>query len=287
MTIEIQPLSEGLGARVLGVDLSEPLDDTTFKQIHAAFLEHLVLVLPDQHDMTVEQHIAFSRRFGTLKTDLKAETTLQGHPEILVLSNMKQDDKNVGTLQRGDFWHIDLYFEKLPSVAGILNAKIVPDGEGPDMGDTVFANMVAAYEALPDDISEKVIGLTNKVSRVKSWPINYPHLPPLTREQVAAYVDVFHPLVRTHPETGRKSLFFGDISAGNVEGMPQAEGDALLRRLRDFSTQPQFTYHHRWKEDDVLIWDNRATIHSATDFDGEKYVRHMYRTTIVDDLAPV
>ncbi len=286
MTLEIRPLSDTLGAEIIGVELSKLIDEPTFEEIHQAFLEHLVLLLPGQHAMTVEQQIAFSRRFGRLKTDLKAETTLEECPEILVLSNVKKDGKYVGTPQRGEFWHADLYFERIPSAAALLHAKIVPEGEGTEMGDTLFANMAAAYEALPDTMKRQINGLQNRVSRVKSWPINYPNLPPLSPEQVAAYSDVIHPLVRTHPETGRKSLFIGDISAGTIEGMSQVESDALLCQLRDFATRPNFVYRHHWRVGDALMWDNRATLHSATDFDQDKYIRHMHRTTILDDVVP-
>jgi alpha-ketoglutarate-dependent taurine dioxygenase len=286
MTLEIRPLSEALGAEIIGIDLTTPIDEATFAEIHQAFLKSLVILFRGQQAMTVEQQIAFSRRFGRLKTDLKAEKTLEGCPEILVLSNLKKDGEYVGTPQRGGFWHTDLYFERIPSAAALLHALMVPEGEGTRLGDTLFANMRAAYEALPVDMKRRINGLKNRASRLKSWPINYPDLPPLSPEQVAAYPDVIQPLVRTHPETGRKSLFIGDISAGAVEGMPEAQGDALLRQLRDFATQPAFVYRHRWRVGDALMWDNRATLHSATDFDSDKHIRHMHRTTIMDDAVP-
>ena len=286
MTLEFQPLSDALGAEVLGVDLSEPVDESIFAEIRRAFLDHLVLLFRDQEAMTVGQHIAFSRGFGRLKTDLKAETALESHPEVLVLSSMKRDGKYIGTPQRGHFWHTDLYFERIPSAAALLHAKIVPKGAGTRLGDTLFANMRAAFEALPETIKRRIEGLKNRVSRVKSWPINYPDFPPLSPAQVAAYPDVIQPLVRTHPETGRKSLFIGDISAGTIEGLPEAEGDALLAELRDFATQPRFVHRHCWRAGDALMWNNRATLHSATNFDSEKYIRHMHRTTIMDDVVP-
>jgi alpha-ketoglutarate-dependent taurine dioxygenase len=286
MTLEIRPLSEALGAEVIGVDLSKPIDEATFAEIHQAFLESLVLLFRGQQAMTVEQQMTFSRRFGRLKTDLKAETMLEDHPEILVLSNLKKDGEYVGTPHRGGFWHTDLYFERIPSAAALLHALIVPEGEDTRLGDTLFANMRAAYEALPVDTKRQINDLQNRVSRVKSWPINHPHLPPLSPAQVAAYPDVIQPLVRTHPETGRKSLFIGDISAGAIEGMAEAESDALLRQLRDFATQPAFVYRHRWRVGDAVMWDDRATLHSATDFDSDKYIRHMHRTTIMDDVVP-
>ena len=132
----------------------KPLDDATFDRIRLAFLERLVLLLSDRHWMTVKHHSAFSRRFRTLKSGLMTETARDGHPEIPVLSNMKWYGKHVGTLRRGSFRYIDLCFERLPSAAGILHAGIVLDGDGLDIGDTLFSNLVAVYGALPQDISE-------------------------------------------------------------------------------------------------------------------------------------
>ncbi|MDP6786008.1 MAG: TauD/TfdA family dioxygenase [Rhodospirillales bacterium] len=285
MGIEIKPLSAALGAEVIGLDLSRPLDDKTFETLRAAWLEALVLVFRDLHGMSVEQHLAISRRFGRLNTDLKAEKTLDGHPEILVLSTLKKNGEFVGNPGGGQFWHVDLYFERIPAMAGFLHAIEVPSAPG--VGDTLFANMYAAYEALAKDTKRRVDGRTNRVSRVKSWPINYPDKPPLTDAQKAAYADVFHPLVRTHPETGRKALFIGDVTAGTVEGLPEDEGDALLRELREFAIQPRFVYTHRWRPGDALLWDNRCTYHAATPFDQNRYRRHMHRTTIMDDRVPV
>lgn len=285
MALEIRPLSKTLGAEVVGLDLSRPMDETTFKTIRVAWLEALVLVFRDLQDMSVEQHLAFSRCFGRLNTDLKAEKTLEGHPEVLVLSTLQKDGAYVGTPGGGQFWHVDLYFERIPAMAGFLHAIEVPSDPG--VGDTVFANMYAAYEALAKDTKRRIDGRINRVSRVKSWPINYPDKPPLTAAQKAAYVDVFHPLVRRHPETGRKALFIGDIAAGTLEGLPEDEGDALLRELKAFAIQPRFVYSHPWRRGDAVLWDNRCIYHAATPFDQNRYRRHMHRTTIMDDRVPV
>ena len=285
MALEIRPLSKILGAEVIGLDVSRPMDEKTFETIREAWLDALVLVFRDLQDMSVEQHLAFSRRFGRLNTNLKAEKTLDGHPEVLVLSTLQKDGAYVGTPGGGQFWHVDLYFERIPAMAGFLHAIEVPSDPG--VGDTVFANMYAAYEALAEDTKRRIDGRINRVSRVKSWPINYPDKPPLTAAQKAAYVDVFHPLVRHHPETGRKALFIGDVAAGTLEGLPEDEGDALLRELRAFAIQPRFVYSHPWRPGDAVLWDNRCTYHAATPFDQNRYRRHMHRTTIMDDRVLV
>ncbi len=284
--VEFRPLTSEFGAEAIDIDLARPVAEVDFERIRAAFLEHGLILFRDQTKMSVAQQLGFSKRFGRLETDLKAETTLEGHPEILVLTNLKVNGIEIGTPLGGRFWHSDLYFERIPAAVSLLHAIVVPDAEGDDVGDTVFANMTLAYEALPSTHKERIGGLRNQASRVKSWPINYPDRPPLSPEQVAAYPDVIHPLVRTHPETGRKSLFIGDISAGTIEGLPVNEGDELLRELRDFATQPRFVYRHHWRVGDAILWDNRCTIHAATAFDGERYQRHMHRTTIMDDVVP-
>ncbi len=286
MTLVHRSLAETFAAEVSGLDLSADVGDETFAAIRALWLEKVVLVFPGQQAMSPEAHLAFSRRFGRLETELKAEQLHKDHPEILVLSNVKQEGQFVGTPHGGQFWHQDLYFEKVPSAAGILHGIAVPGEDGDSVGDTLFADTGAAFDALPRALKSRVEGRLNRASRVKSWPLNYPDKPPLTEAQRAAYPDVFHPLVRTHPETGRKCLFIGDISAGTVEGMPEDEGDALLRDLLNFITQPRFVYRHHWRAGDVVMWDNRACIHAATPFDAAKYNRHMQRTTVMDDVVP-
>ena len=281
-----RPLAETFATEVCGLDLSADLDGEAAAALRALWLEKVVLVFPGQQALTPETHLAFSRRFGRLETELKAEQLHTDHPEILVLSKVKQAGQFVGTPHGGQFWHQDLYFEKVPSAAGILHGIVVPEEDGESAGDTLFADTRAAYDALPPALKSRVDGRINRASRVKSWPLNYPDKPPLTEAQKAAYPDVFHPLVRTHPETGRKCLFVGDISAGSVEGLPEDEGDALLSNLLDFITQPRFIYRHHWRAGDVVMWDNRACIHAATPFDASKYSRHMQRTTVMDDVAP-
>ena len=286
MPLVHRPLAETFAAEVTGIDLAAEIDDATIAEIRALWLANVVLAFPGQQALTAAAHVAFSRRFGRLETDLKAERLHRDHPEILVLSNVKREGRLVGTPHGGQFWHQDLYFEKIPSAAGILHGIVVPDEDGETVGATLFADTGAAYDALPAALKAKVDGRINRASRVKSWPLNYPDKPPLTEAQKAAYPDVFHPLVRTHPETGRQCLFIGDISAGVVEGMPEAEGDALLRDLLEFITQPRFVYRHPWQAGDLLMWDNRACVHAATPFDASRYTRHMHRTTVMDDTQP-
>ena len=151
-------------------------------------------------------------------------------------------------------------------------------------GDTLYANLYAAFEALPETTKRRIIGLRGVYSRVKSWGIDYPHRKPLTAEQKAALPEVSHPIVRTHPETGRKALYIGARSElVRIEGLPETE-QSLADELFEFATQPRFVYAHHWQVGDVIVWDNRCTMHKANAFDEARYRRRMHRTTICGDL---
>lgn len=281
MTIEIQPLSEALGAAVIGVDLSKPVDDETFEQIHDAHLEYAVVVFRDQ-DLTPEQHIAFSRRFGDLDVHVLNQYLLPGHPEILLVSNKEVDGKAVGQRQAGSHWHSDLSYTMYPSLGSLLYALEIP----PEGGDTLFTNMYAAYDALSDKMKARV----NDLKAVHS----YAHIfelsekegnprPTLTQEQKAKVPEVIHPVVRTHPETGRKALYVSPGLTAGIVGMDEEEGRGLLAELHRHSISPEFVYRHKWRRHDLLFWDNRCTMHLAAGGYDPKYTRHLQRTTVKGD----
>jgi alpha-ketoglutarate-dependent taurine dioxygenase len=161
----------------------------------------------------------------------------------------------------------------------LLYAREVP----PEGGDTLFTNMYAAYEALPEEKKKRIDGLRVLHSRVKAYPLSYPERAPMTEEEKARVPDVTHLLVRTHPEAGRKALFVGGNVAWEIVGLPLAEGQALIRELREFAIQERFVYRHHWKLGDAILWDNRSTMHCATAFDEERYRRVMHRTTVEGD----
>ena len=279
--IDIQPLSGKIGARATGVDLSRPLDDATFERLHAAWLDAAVLAIPAQDAMTIEDLVAFSRRFGELDTNSLARNSLAGHPEIFVVSNVTEDGKFVGA-RVSRSWHSDGQYLAAPTKASILHAREVP----PDGGDTLFVEMAAVLDALPAATRRRIAGLKVVHSRVKTHAILFPSWAPLTEEEKARMPDAVHPLVRTHPETGRQALYVGGNSAWEIEGMAHDEGRALIGELRDFATGPRFVHVYRWRVGDVVIWDNRSAMHCPTDFDETAHRRVMYRTTVKGD-APV
>ncbi len=236
--ITFEPLCEVVGAKVTGIDLGRPLDEATFSAIREAWLTHHLLVFPDVQ-MTPEQQIAFTRRFGALHTMPLAAYNLPEHPEIFVVSNVKKDGDYVGMRNVGRGWHTDGEDKPIPNAGSLLYARIVP----PEGGDTLFANLHAVYDALPTELKHRIEGRRACFSRERLHHVHYPHLPALTPAQQASWPDVYHPLVRTHPETGRRSLYVGRWAC-LIEGLPEVEGRELIAELQAFATQPQFVYRH-------------------------------------------
>lgn len=271
-----------LGGEIVGLDLSKPLSDDTFTAIRNAFLEAQVLVFRNQHDLTPEQHVAFSRRFGELQIHVLKEFHLPGHPEILVVSNVVENGRKIGLGDAGRYWHSDLSYVAEPSLGSLLHAQELPEEEG----DTIFANMYLAYEELPKEIKQRIASRR----AIHSYTLKYDALRalsnarnPLTEEQKAQVPPQSHPVVRTHPETGRKALFVSEGFTARIEGIPEAESEELLKYLFSHSTQPAFTYRHRWEPGDLVFWDNRCTIHLATGCpSGQR--RTLYRTTVKGDV---
>ena len=273
MAIEVRPLSEAMGAEIRGVDISKPIDHATFGQIHAAWLDHLILLFRDV-DWTPEEHIAFARRFGEPHIMDPMSTNLPGHPEIYVVSNVERDGKPLGIKRAGWGWHSDGEEKENPNKGSLIHALKIPPADG----DTLFANMYLAWDRLPDETKAKIKDRRALRSRLRLHHVHYPHLP-LTDEIKARRPYVLHPMARTHPETGRTSLFVGRWAC-EIEGYGEEEGKALLRELNDWAVRPEFVYRHQWRVGDAILWDNRCTQHCATPFDDERHERHMHRTTI-------
>jgi taurine dioxygenase len=276
--MDIRRVSMALGAEVRGIDLAQPLSNETARILRAAWLEHGVLVLREQ-DMTPAQQIAFTRRLGEPFVYTRSENAHRDHPELLILSNVIENDRPLGAAISGRYWHTDGHFLAEPPAGTLLWAKLLP----PIGGDTWFANMTAAYEALPRPTAARIDGLRILVSRVDSLPYHYPERPAPPPNQREIWPDMAHPLVRTHPETGRKALYFGGIVPWRIVGMKASESRALLEELQAFALAPPFVYVHRWEPGDAVLWDNRGVAHRATEYNMTKYQRTMYRTTIAGD----
>jgi len=286
MALSVKPLSEALGAEISGVDLSEPVDEGTFNEILDSFYQYQLLRFPEQ-TLTAEQHIAFSRRFGDLEIHICEQYLLPGYPEILLLTNeLKEDGTRVSIADGGSGWHSDLSYLERPSMGALLYAVQTPQKGG----DTEWANMYTAYETLPDETKKRIKGL--KAIHQFDQRLN-PRLPdPDLRyrdehsdELRALTPDVQHPIVRTHPVTGRKVLFASVRFTIGVADMDEKEGAALLDELLAHQENPELTYHHKWKMGDLMMWDNRCTNHRAC---GEVVqfpdVRRLHRATLLGDV---
>ncbi|MCD9120710.1 TauD/TfdA family dioxygenase [Cupriavidus sp. UGS-1] len=278
---EIRPFDAPLGAEVVGLDLSQPLSDADFARIHRAHLDHHVLVFRDQR-ITPDQQTAFSRRFGPLQIHVLHQFQLAGHPEILIVSNVLKDGKPIGLGDAGHFWHSDLSYKEKPSLGSLLHAQELP-AEG---GDTLFANQHLAWETLPAELKRAVEGRQAEhtyLARYAELQQRSPWRPNLTAEQIAQVKPVLQPVVRTHPETGRRALFVSEHFTTRIVGLPEDESRALLDALFAHSVKPEFVYRHRWQPHDLVFWDNRSLLHLAAGCPADQR-RVMYRTTIEGDI---
>ncbi len=275
--IEVVPTGAALGADIRGIDLQR-LDDAAFAAIKRAWLDHKVLRLRGQR-IDDDALAAFSARFGTLdKAPIKAVGTsyTPSRPEVTVISNIVVDGKAIGGLGSGEsIWHTDMSYNEVPPDASVLYGIEVPEGHG----DTWFCDMERALEALPPALRARIEGLSCKHDSTRN---SAGELRQGYRESYATAEEqpgAVHPLVRTHPETGRKSLFLGRRRNAHVMGLPPAESAALLDELWSRATAPDFTWVQRWKQGDVVIWDNRCVMHRRDEFD-PALRRLMHRTQI-------
>jgi taurine dioxygenase len=291
--ITVTKIGKHLGAQISGVDLSKTLDDDTFAQLAKAFFDNEVVFLRNQKIMP-EHQVAFTRRFGTLEQHVRKESRLEAHPEILIVSNVLDEQGNaIGTQDAGRFWHSDLSYKKEPSMLSALYAREVPVKDGRVLGNTSFASTTAAYEALPHETKRRVFGLKNvhsyryyrtknieaqKQEQARGGRVIQEHV--LTEEQLKSVPDVETPVVRTHPVTKRKGLFVNEAHTSHIVGLSGEESEKLLSELYQHITKPEFIYTHQWQAGDLLLWDNCAVQHKAT-FDYDLPLRRlMYRTTV-------
>ena len=266
--IDVQPLPGALGAEVYGVNLGE-LDDATFEEVHDAFLRHLVLFFHGQ-SLSIEAQKAFGERFGSLYVHPYVEP-LPGYPEVIEIVKQPADHKNFG-----GSWHADLTYLEEPMFGAVLYALEVP----PEGGDTLFANMYEAYETLSPDMKARLksliaihddgsSGLFDQ-ERIRSMGLRDIALDEIGRP-IGTRSE--HPVLRTHPETGRTALFVNRISTIGLKGIPQDEAQALLTELCDHLEQPELTCRFRWTSGSVALWDNRCTQHRAlNDYHGHRRV---------------
>ena len=275
--IEIRAEATGFVAEISGVDLVGKLSEADFEQIRAAIIRHKVLVFRDQR-LDDNSHYAFAQRFGPLEGHVNRSTRLDALPKLQVFGNLDVDGKTTGVHpEKGTLvWHTDKSYIATPSLFTILRSPFVARTGG----DTLFADMARAYEALEPAASIRLEGLRAvhdwKRSREKSDER------PATADEIAAAPPVDHPLIRTHPETNARTIYIGN-HASHILDWEIAAGEALLAQLEAHATQENFIYRHRWRENDVLMWDNRCTMHCVTAYDAAAERRVVHRAVVQGD----
>lgn len=277
--MKVNPLSSYLGAAVHGVDL-ETIDDALFDQVYSAFLDHQLLVFRNQ-SLSPEGQLVFSRRLGPLDIHILSQYNHPDYPEIFVLSNEVKNGKPLGITDGGSYWHSDFAFRDKPAKATILNSKVIP----PEGGNTLFINMYQTYNELDDGLKQRVSGLRAiHRYRKKAAAADQGTNVVMNNRQLEATPDVKHPIVRTHPDTGRKALFVHPGMAAEIDGLSAMDSDALLQRLFDHCTQEKYQYSLKWSPGDVVMWDNRCVMHKATTRElGAQHARTLFRTTVMGE----
>jgi taurine dioxygenase len=281
----IAPTGGTLGATVGGVNLSEPLSEPDFGRILLALGNHGVLRFPDQQ-LDLGDLKRFSEKFGEIQGNpIRAVDTTRPYPEVGILSNLKENGEYIGSPDAGQDWHTDMSYRDVMGFVNVLYGIRIPRRNGKPLGGTEFANMHAAYEALPADIRTRLAIATCTHDFEKFWE----HMrhdknsdrPPMTDEQRRRRPPVVHPLFLTHPITGRKVLYCNPGYAVRINELSEAESDRMLDYLFEHQLQPQFRFMHEWNENDLLIWDHLGTIHRAVADYGPEEIRLMRRCQVM------
>jgi alpha-ketoglutarate-dependent 2,4-dichlorophenoxyacetate dioxygenase len=288
MNLVVTPLHPLFVAKITNIDLGKPINENLKRGIERAMDQYAVCVFPGQN-LEDEQQIAFSRLYGPLASpsvSIPRGARIR-HKKIFDVSNL---DENGGILGEKDarsilrlvtqLWHTDLSFRQESATWSVLHARVIP----PSGGDTEFADTRAAYDALPDAMKSRLESLAAEHSLWHSSAKRGGYMP--TEEERSSLPPARHKLVQRHPASGRNALYIAS-HASHIIGMPVEEGWALLAALIEFATQPQFVYRHKWHGGDLVIWDNRCTMHRATSFEATDHVRDMRRTTIIETTPEV
>jgi taurine dioxygenase len=279
---EIVPSGKALGAEVPGLDLAD-LSDDDFAAIHRVWLERLVLLFRRQR-LTDHDLIRFSRRFGELDWAPIQETGrrfVEGHPEIYVVSNVIENGTPIGSLGSGEaVWHTDMSYLEIPPKASMLYALETP----PAGGDTYFCNMYAAYDSLPGALRARIPNLALKHDGTYNSG-GYVRQGVAATDNPLTSPGVYHPLVTTHPETGQRALYLGRRRNAYIAELPLAESEALLDELWQYATRDEIAWRHQWQPGDLVLWDNRCTMHRRDAFDAESR-RTLHRTQVKGEARP-
>lgn len=269
--VAVERLSPALGAEILRLDLRHPISDSLKQTLLEIWHEHLVILLRNQA-LDEESQVRFAETFGAPAKITSGRAFSARHPSVMLISNIREDGKPIGALPDGEMhFHTDQCHQEIPAKATLLYAIEVPSNGG----NTLFSNAYRAYETLPEELKRRIAGrraLNAYTSDTTLRSANYDD----------ARSSFWHPVVRTHPATGRKALYVNRLMTREIEGLPRDESDAILQRLFDHQEQPQFVYEHAWRPGDLLMWDNRCTLHARTDFSSAER-RLLRRVTILGE----
>jgi taurine dioxygenase len=282
--IEFERISETFVAQVYGINLAEVQDAETIAVLREGLNEHGILVFRDQ-SLTNAEHVRFSQQFGQSEIHTVKQYLLPDFPEIIALAN-RGEEGTKPIANGGAYWHSDITYKARPPMASLLYALEVP----PEGGDTLYCDMLSSYRDLDATVRSRIDGLNavhgylNRFLASRRIDDSFEQAAfTLSEQQKAELAEVVHPVVRTHPETGRRALFVNEGFTLRIDGMADAESQALLDELYAHATQPRHLYRHEWRVGDAVFWDNRVTMHKATHYD-RRYARRMHRTTVQGDV---
>jgi taurine dioxygenase len=264
--INLIPSGKTLGATIEGLNLATPMTEAEFERVLHALGEHGVLRFPKQQ-LTAQQLVDFSARFGKLEINVANSYQEPGLPQVMILSNIVENGKPIGMSDAGQSWHTDMSYSKTIAFANVLYGIKIPRRNGKTLGNTEFCNMHAAYDGLPDDLKRRLDGKTVLHDFNKFWEMMRREKgstrPPLTEAQRKAKPPVSHPVFLTHPLTGRKVLYANPGYSMRINELPEKESDEILAFLFEHQTQPAYRYAHEWHECDLMLWEDVGTIHNA------------------------
>lgn len=292
--VEIVKSGAPLGHEIRGVDVAN-LSDGEFTAIEAAYDRYGVIVLRNQK-LTPDQQIAFSKRFGNLDRYILDKYNMKSHPEIFIVSNIIENGEPIGLGDAGRYWHSDMWTELKPPRGSMLYALEVPhDDAGKPLGDTLFGSMQAAYDGLPEDLRRAIEGkravysgekLVDFQTRLKGRELTKEEKEGMEERRKKLPTRI-HPLVRVHPRTGRKCIYYSEGVVSHIEGMSAEDSEPILEAVRAHVLQPRFHYRHSWKVGDIVMWDNCSAIHKASADFAWPQRRRMHRTTIASPFEPI
>lgn len=288
--VKITPSGEILGASISGIDLTQPLSQAQFGAILRGLADHGVVCFHDQN-LAPANLVNFTGQFGELEVHVSGAFQDKDHPEVMILSNMVVDGKPIGLADAGQDWHTDMSFSKMIAFVNALHAKHVPHRDGKPLGGTSFASMTAAYDTLPEEVKARIANRTATHNFEKFWEMmrqrkgEATSRPPLTDEQRRKKPPVSHPMVITHPISGRKILYANPGYTVKIDGMPEKESDELLEFLFAHQLKSEFQYTHQWRVGDVLVWDNLQTLHNAVADYGPDEHRYIIRCQAMADVV--